>query len=129
MHIAGRPVKSVIDYTAPVGSRAPGSCSEAREAGTPGDGAGAFSPDAPPTATGGLAGQPTAALLQPADMLAFGLGGGDRVIVRPSGTEPKLKVYIETVEPVRDGALAAARRKAHDRLGRIAEAVRPLVTA
>ena len=63
------------------------------------------------------------------DMLAFGLGGGDRVIVRPSGTEPKLKVYIETVEAVRGGDLSAARRDAHDRLGRIAEAVRTLVTA
>ena len=63
------------------------------------------------------------------DMLAFELGGGDRVIVRPSGTEPKLKVYIETVEAVRGGDLSAARRDAHDRLGRIAEAVRTLVTA
>ena len=62
------------------------------------------------------------------DMLAFGLGGGDRVIVRPSGTEPKLKVYIETVEAVRGGDLSAARINAHDRLGRIAEAVRTLVT-
>ena len=67
---------------------------------------------------------------QPAtDMLVFGLGGGDRVIVRPSGTEPKLKIYIETTEEVRGGDLATARRHAHDRLGRIAEAVRPLVTA
>ncbi len=32
------------------------------EAGTPGDGAGAISPDAPPTATGGPAGQEPAAL-------------------------------------------------------------------
>ena len=67
--------------------------------------------------------------LPPTDMLAFGLGDRDRVIVRPSGTEPKLKVYIETVEAVTGGDLAAARRHAQDRLGRIAEAVRLLVTA
>ncbi|MDE0653080.1 MAG: phospho-sugar mutase [bacterium] len=66
--------------------------------------------------------------LPPTDMLAFRLAGGDRVIVRPSGTEPKLKVYIETIEGAPGGDLAAARRQAQDRLGRIAEAVRPLVT-
>lgn len=67
--------------------------------------------------------------LPPTDMLAFRLTGGDRVIVRPSGTEPKLKVYIETVEKVRGEDLGAARRRAQDRLGRIAGAVRPLATA
>ena len=66
--------------------------------------------------------------LPPTDMLAFRLTRGDRVIVRPSGTEPKLKVYLETVEEVRGEDLGAARRRAQDRLGRIAGAVRPLVT-
>ena len=61
------------------------------------------------------------------DMLVFGLGGDDRVIVRPSGTEPKLKVYVETTEEVRGGDLGAARRRAQDRLGRISEAMRTLV--
>lgn len=65
--------------------------------------------------------------LPPTDMLAFGLGGGDRVIVRPSGTEPKLKVYIETVEQLVAGDLAAAGRRARARLGEIAEAMQPLV--
>ena len=60
-------------------------------------------------------------------MLVFGLGGDDRVIVRPSGTEPKLKVYVETTEEVRGGDLGAARRRAQDRLGRISEAMRTLV--
>ena len=67
--------------------------------------------------------------LPPTDMLAFRLTGGDRVVVRPSGTEPKLKVYIETVEVIRHRDLAEARRDAQDRLGRIAGAVRPIVTA
>lgn len=33
----------------------------------------------------------------PSDILRFDLEGGARVIVRPSGTEPKVKVYIDTV--------------------------------
>ena len=38
--------------------------------------------------------------------------GTTRVVVRPSGTEAKLKAYLEVVEPVVDGDVAAARRKA-----------------
>ncbi len=33
----------------------------------------------------------------PSDILRYDLDGGARVIVRPSGTEPKVKVYIDTV--------------------------------
>ena len=39
-----------------------------------------------------------------------------RVIVRPSGTEPKLKYYCEAVVRVRDGDVAAARALAQRRL-------------
>jgi phosphomannomutase len=35
-----------------------------------------------------------------------------RVVVRPSGTEPKLKAYLEVVEPVLGGEVAAARERA-----------------
>jgi phosphomannomutase len=35
-----------------------------------------------------------------------------RVVIRPSGTEPKLKAYLEVVEPVSDGDLAGARTRA-----------------
>ncbi len=35
-----------------------------------------------------------------------------RVVVRPSGTEPKLKAYLEVVEPVSEGDVAAARERA-----------------
>jgi phosphomannomutase len=35
-----------------------------------------------------------------------------RVVVRPSGTEPKLKAYLEVIEPVPDGGVPAARQRA-----------------
>ena len=38
--------------------------------------------------------------------------GPARVVVRPSGTEPKLKAYLEIVEPVPDGDVGAARERA-----------------
>ncbi len=46
----------------------------------------------------------------PSDLLRFHLEGGGRVIVRPSGTEPKLKCYLDTVSESGSGAerLAAA---------------------
>ncbi|MEU9332266.1 phospho-sugar mutase [Streptomyces sp. NPDC048290] len=76
----------------------------------------------PPAALAGLAitraedlSEGTAAL-PPTDGLRYTLDGA-RVIVRPSGTEPKLKCYLEVVEPV-DGhtGLAAARARAEERL-------------
>lgn len=60
--------------------------------------------------------------LPPTDALRYLTAAGDRVIVRPSGTEPKLKCYLEAVVPVAgedngggDG-LAAAREEAAGRL-------------
>ncbi|MGY1835232.1 phospho-sugar mutase [Blastococcus sp. SYSU DS0510] len=48
------------------------------------------------------------------------LGDGVRVIVRPSGTEPKLKAYLETVVPVHDDAgLIAARGRGADELDQL----------
>jgi len=50
--------------------------------------------------------------LPPTDGVAL-RGGGVRLIVRPSGTEPKLKCYAEAVVPVAGGIdLAAARERA-----------------
>ena len=37
--------------------------------------------------------------LPPTNLIQLGLADGDRVIVRPSGTEPKLKVYLDCVRP------------------------------
>ena len=50
-----------------------------------------------------------------ADVLIYRLPGG-RVVLRPSGTEPKIKCYIEIVEPLRGRSLAAAREAAAGRL-------------
>jgi phosphomannomutase len=48
------------------------------------------------------------------------LGDGVRVIVRPSGTEPKLKAYLESVVPVHDDAgLIAARGRGQDELDQL----------
>ncbi len=47
--------------------------------------------------------------------------------MRPSGTEPKLKVYLEVVEPVADaGQLAQSRAAAESRLAGIRTAMEAL---
>jgi phosphomannomutase len=79
----------------------------------------------PPTA---LAGSPVASVddlalptdgLPPTDGLRWTTEAGDRVVVRPSGTEPKLKAYLEVVVPVTGevpGDVSAARAQAAERL-------------
>jgi len=42
--------------------------------------------------------------LPPTEGLRYLLADDTRVIVRPSGTEPKLKVYLEAIVPVDGGA-------------------------
>lgn len=55
-------------------------------------------------------------------------GEGMRVVIRPSGTEPKLKAYLEVVEPVADLAgLPAARERAAARLAGLRAAVTELL--
>ncbi len=58
--------------------------------------------------------------LPPADGLLFNLDGGGRVIVRPSGTEPKVKVYLQSVvevAPSENGeTLIVARKQAAEKL-------------
>ena len=87
---------------------------------------------APPTGLGGLG------VIEVRDLAAGGdlpptpglmLRVGDehgtvRAVIRPSGTEPKLKAYLETVEAVAGpDDLTDARRRADDRLERVAVAL------
>ena len=55
------------------------------------------------------------AALPPTDALRFRLAGDARVVVRPSGTEPKLKCYLEVIVPV-TASVAVAREAAGARL-------------
>ena len=60
--------------------------------------------------------------LPPTEGLRYHLAEGARVIVRPSGTEPKIKCYLEVVVPVEpgaDGGVDAARIAAAGRLDAI----------
>ena len=51
--------------------------------------------------------------LPPTDAVVVRLGGAGRVVIRPSGTEPKLKAYLEaTTPPPGPSGLAKARREA-----------------
>ncbi len=54
--------------------------------------------------------------LPPTDGLIFRTAADDRVVARPSGTEPKLKCYCEVIVPVEGGNVAAARSVAAARL-------------
>ncbi len=83
-----------------------------------------------------LAGQPVTGItdytggsfqLPSADVLSYQLPGA-RVVIRPSGTEPKIKAYLEVVEPVRYGQLTAARQAAAERLERLRAAAEQLLT-
>jgi phosphomannomutase len=57
--------------------------------------------------------------LPPTDGLLYRTSDGGRVVVRPSGTEPKLKCYLEAVVPVAGEDLAGARSEGARRLAAI----------
>jgi phosphomannomutase len=64
--------------------------------------------------------------LPSSDVLTYRLASG-RVVIRPSGTEPKIKAYLEVVEPVTDGKLAAARTRASELMEPLRGAVSKLL--
>jgi phosphomannomutase len=84
---------------------------------------------------GSLAGAPVTAVtdlaagsggLPPSDVLTYHLAGA-RVVIRPSGTEPKLKCYLEVAELAGGRPLAGARAAAAARLTPLRDAVAVLV--
>jgi phosphomannomutase len=66
--------------------------------------------------------------LPAADVLIFRLPGA-RVVLRPSGTEPKIKCYLEITEPLTGRSLAAARHAAAQRLAPLRSALEAVLTA
>ena len=59
--------------------------------------------------------------LPASNVVELSLSGAGRVIVRPSGTEPKVKFYFTAVAPERESAEA--------RLGELAEEMKQFVPA
>jgi phosphomannomutase len=73
--------------------------------------------DRPPTTLGGLAVSEHFDLVKgyeglgATDGVLLRLGESGRVVVRPSGTEPKLKAYIEITSPPSDATTLAEQRR------------------
>ena len=59
-------------------------------------------------------------------MLHYRLTGA-RVVIRPSGTEPKIKAYLEVIEPLTGRRLEQTRRAAAARMDPLREAVTRLL--
>jgi phosphomannomutase len=62
----------------------------------------------------------------PSDILRFWMDTGARIIVRPSGTEPKVKVYIDASST--DGSAAERRAAADAQVATLTEGMRALIT-
>jgi len=60
-----------------------------------------------------ISGTETELTLPKSNVLAFFLEGGSKVIVRPSGTEPKIKTYLAAKQPTHEEA-EALEKKLHD---------------
>ncbi|WP_087012542.1 phospho-sugar mutase [Leucobacter sp. 7(1)] len=86
---------------------------------------------APPESFGGVAVERLQDLLLPgaaevpADVLRFDLADGSRVMIRPSGTEPKLKLYLDTY--ANEGDAASSRSAAESALVDLTAAVQAVL--
>ncbi|MCA8921132.1 MAG: phospho-sugar mutase [Planctomycetes bacterium] len=62
--------------------------------------------------------------LPPTNLLVYELEGGHRILVRPSGTEPKLKIYADVCATLEPGeAYLRGRARAHEPLNALLQAV------
>lgn len=71
-------------------------------------------------------GTTTQSSLPSSNVLVYELEGGARIIARPSGTEPKIKLYVDVIEDVQDAdpeQLPAARSQAESALAALSDAV------
>lgn len=94
--------------------------------------------EAPPEAVAGVAvtrrrdlsgPDAEAANLPRGDVLTWWLEDQSRIVARPSGTEPKLKVYLETVAPVGAGGLGEAKKVARKKCDALAADLRKRIEA
>lgn len=70
-------------------------------------------------------GAPSRLPLPPSDVIALELAGGSRIVARPSGTEPKLKLYFDLREPLApEEPFEAGRARAVTRAEALAAAFR-----
>ena len=68
--------------------------------------------------------------LASSNVLIFDLDNGGRVIARPSGTEPKLKFYIEVQEPLETAdSMQQSQLRANQRMDELAKAIMALAGA
>jgi len=87
--------------------------------------------DEPPASVGGIRVERIDDLsggfgaLPPSDVIRIVLDGGGRVMVRPSGTEPKLKVYIDAVGE--QGSVTERRTAASDAVSALEAGMRELI--
>ena len=87
----------------------------------------------PPTAISGIAVERIRDFLQPglsavpANVLAYDLADGSRVMIRPSGTEPKLKSYLDV--RCTEGSVAARQESAAATLAALEVGVRSMLDA
>jgi len=65
--------------------------------------------------------------LLPTSGLHLATASNARVIIRPSGTEPKVKAYLEVIKPTTDGDVARARAAAKDEMAALEADVRSVL--